>query len=67
MLLAAPTLSTLRIILRYVVFRLYDRDPFLEIAEGKPPPRQPRVLGSTLRQLLSRQSQEEGNSDTENV
>jgi len=30
MLLAAPVLATLRIVARYVFYRLYDRDPFAE-------------------------------------
>lgn len=29
-LLASPTLATLRVLGRYVLFRLYDRDPFIE-------------------------------------
>ncbi len=42
MLLAAPTLATLRVLGRYVFYRLYDRDPFAE-PEEEPPPR-PRIL-----------------------
>jgi predicted PurR-regulated permease PerM len=43
MLLAAPTLATLRILGRYVFYRLYDRDPFAEPEQEAPPPR-PRIL-----------------------
>jgi predicted PurR-regulated permease PerM len=38
-LLAAPTLATLKVIGRYVFYRIYDRDPFAEPEEGEPPPR----------------------------
>jgi predicted PurR-regulated permease PerM len=31
MLLAAPTMATLRIISHYIICRLYDRDPFIEL------------------------------------
>jgi predicted PurR-regulated permease PerM len=33
MLLAAPTMATLRIISHYILCRLYDRDPFIELKE----------------------------------
>ncbi len=35
-LLAAPTLATLRVLGRYTFSRLYDRDPFAEITETRP-------------------------------
>jgi predicted PurR-regulated permease PerM len=37
MVLAAPVLATLRVLGRYVFYRLYDRDPFAEPGEEKPP------------------------------
>ncbi|MDY6877902.1 MAG: AI-2E family transporter [Chloroflexota bacterium] len=39
MLLAAPVLATLRILARYVFYRLYDRDPFAEPEEQVSPPK----------------------------
>jgi predicted PurR-regulated permease PerM len=39
MLLAAPVLATLRVVGRYVFYRLYDRDPFAEPEEEAEPPR----------------------------
>jgi predicted PurR-regulated permease PerM len=66
MLLAAPTLSTLRIILRYIIFRLYDRDPFVEPDQEKTPPERPS-LDKTLQRLVHRQNQQGLDSDTENV
>ena len=39
MLLAAPVLATLRVLGRYVFYRLYDRDPFAEVEAEEPPPK----------------------------
>jgi predicted PurR-regulated permease PerM len=39
MLLAAPFLATLRVVGRYVFYRLYDRDPFAEPEEEAEPPK----------------------------
>ena len=39
MLLAAPVLATLRVVGRYVFYRLYDRDPFAEPEEEAEPPK----------------------------
>jgi hypothetical protein len=39
MLLAAPTLATLRVIGRYVYCRVYDLDPFATPEEDEPPPK----------------------------
>ncbi len=36
-LLAAPTLATLRVIGRYIFYRIYDLDPFAEPDEAEPP------------------------------
>jgi predicted PurR-regulated permease PerM len=45
MLIAAPTIATLRILGRYVFGRLYDRDPFAELEkEVEPPPDEPGVV-----------------------
>jgi predicted PurR-regulated permease PerM len=63
MLLAAPTLSTLRIILRYVIFRLYDRDPFVEPDETAPPPKQRRSLGQFLGRARNSKRQSAENAD----
>ncbi len=52
MLLAAPTLATLRVLGRYVFFRVYDLDPFAEPEEK--PPRQPGPLGKARRHALNR-------------
>jgi predicted PurR-regulated permease PerM len=42
MLLAAPVLATLRVVVNYIICRLYDRDPFAEPEE--PPPPKPGVI-----------------------
>jgi predicted PurR-regulated permease PerM len=42
-LLAAPTLATFRVLGRYILRRLYDRDPFAEPAEAKMPRRKPAI------------------------
>jgi predicted PurR-regulated permease PerM len=39
MLLAAPVLATLRVVGRYIFYRLYDRDPFAEPEEEAEPPK----------------------------
>jgi predicted PurR-regulated permease PerM len=43
-LLAAPTLATLRVVGRYVLRRLYDRQPFLEPMEEEKPQPKPTVV-----------------------
>jgi predicted PurR-regulated permease PerM len=45
MLLAAPTMATLRIVSHYIICRLYDRDPFIELEEKLPKQRK------TLKQI----------------
>jgi predicted PurR-regulated permease PerM len=67
MLLAAPTLSTLRIIFHYVISRLYDRDPFAELEQEPPSPSQSRPLRRTVRVLLDRRRQRTEGTDTEHV
>jgi predicted PurR-regulated permease PerM len=52
MLLAAPTMATLRIISHYIICRLYDRDPFAECKEK--PPKQRRSLRQIYLATLSR-------------
>ncbi|MBN1813510.1 MAG: AI-2E family transporter [Anaerolineae bacterium] len=39
MLLAAPTLATLKVIGRYIFYRVYDLDPFATPEEDEPPPK----------------------------
>jgi predicted PurR-regulated permease PerM len=60
MLIAAPVLATLRVVIRYVFYRLYDRDPFAQPARETAPP-QPglleRVGGAALRRLQERVKQ----------
>lgn len=60
MLIAAPVLATLRVVIRYVFYRLYDRDPFAQPAPETAPP-QPglleRVGGAALRRLQERVKQ----------
>jgi predicted PurR-regulated permease PerM len=53
MLLAAPVLATLRVVGRYVFYRLYDRDPFAEPAEKAVPPK-PRLLKRAGKAALCR-------------
>ncbi len=38
-LLAAPTLATLKVIGRYIFYRIYDLDPFTESEKDAPPPK----------------------------
>ena len=38
MFLAAPIIATLLVLARYVINRLYDRDPFVEADEKEPAP-----------------------------
>jgi len=52
-LLAAPILATLRVVGRYVFYRLYDRDPFAEPVEKAVPPK-PRLLRRAGRAALCR-------------
>jgi len=68
MLVAAPVLATLRVVGRYVFYRLYDRDPFAEPAEGAPP-RKTGVLKRIgkaalcrLRKKISRKASETGST-----
>ncbi|MFW6115713.1 MAG: AI-2E family transporter [Chloroflexota bacterium] len=43
--LAAPMLATLRVLGRYILARLYDRDPFAALEEDKePPPSEPSMV-----------------------
>lgn len=53
MLLAAPVLATLRVVGRYVFYRLYDRDPFAEPVEKAVPPK-PRLLKRAGKAALCR-------------
>jgi predicted PurR-regulated permease PerM len=57
MLLAAPTMATLRIISHYIICRLYDRDPF-ECKEK--PPKQRRSLKQIYLTALSRLRRDKG-------
>ena len=43
MFLAAPVIATLLVLARYVLDRLYDRDPFVE-ADEEPPAPEPSLL-----------------------
>jgi predicted PurR-regulated permease PerM len=54
MLLAAPTMATLRIISHYIICRLYDRDPFIELEQEKQTLRQWQSLKQTGEAILSR-------------
>jgi predicted PurR-regulated permease PerM/RimJ/RimL family protein N-acetyltransferase len=53
MLLAAPVLATLRVISNYIFCRLYDRDPFAEMEEERPPP-QPSLVQQTCQTVWCR-------------
>jgi len=53
MLLAAPVLATLRVVGRYVFYRLYDRDPFAKPAE-EPVLRKPGLLKRAGKAALCR-------------
>jgi predicted PurR-regulated permease PerM len=53
MLVAAPVLATLRVVGRYVFYRLYDRDPFARPVE-EPPPRRTGMLKRAGRAALCR-------------
>lgn len=67
MLLAAPVLATLRVVVRYVFYRLYDRDPFAEPAEevrrAEPRPglltRARLVVQARLQERMRRREQQE--------
>jgi len=59
MLLAAPVLATLRVLGRYVFYRLYDRDPFAEMEEEEPPPK-PGLFQRLGRKALARVQEEIG-------
>jgi predicted PurR-regulated permease PerM len=50
-LLAAPSLATLRVIGRYVFYRIYDLDPFAKPEEEEPPP-QPGLLEKAHKSIL---------------
>jgi ribosomal protein S18 acetylase RimI-like enzyme len=52
MLLAAPTLATLRVIGRYVYRRVYDLDPFAEPEEKEETPHRPGLLKDVQRRTL---------------
>jgi predicted PurR-regulated permease PerM len=55
MLIAAPTLATLRLVGRYVFARLYDRDPFPALEkETEPPPDEPGVIRRAAEAALVR-------------
>jgi predicted PurR-regulated permease PerM len=57
MLLAAPVLATLRIVSRYIFYRLYDRDPFAE-PEVKVQPPKPGLLKRASEAALERLQEE---------
>ena len=57
MLLAAPVLATLRVVSRYVFYRLYDRDPFAEPEVKVQPPR-PGLLKRAGEAALERLQEE---------
>lgn len=65
-LLAAPVLATLRVLGRYVFNRLYDRDPFAEVAQ-EVGPRRPRwfrrAYEAIRRRLLRKAMRNAGGSD----
>jgi predicted PurR-regulated permease PerM len=68
MLVAAPVLATLRVVGRYVFYRLYDRDPFAEPAEETAPPK-PGLLKRVgkaalcrLRKKINRKAKETGST-----
>jgi predicted PurR-regulated permease PerM len=72
MLLAAPTMATLRIISHYIIYRLYDRDPFAEFEQEKESSKRRsfkqvwEMASSRLRKKQRRpESAIEGNSDEE--
>jgi predicted PurR-regulated permease PerM len=54
MLLAAPTLATLRIISQYIICRLYDRDPFVELEPKGKMVQQRRSLKQAYLAVLNR-------------
>lgn len=66
MLLAAPVLATLRVVGRYVFYRLYDRDPFAEPEEEVEPPK-PTLLKRASEVALSRlqERMEQGEGEDE--
>jgi len=66
MLLAAPVLATLRVVGRYVFYRLYDRDPFAEPEEDVEPPKPTllkRASEVALSRLQERMEQDEGEDE----
>jgi predicted PurR-regulated permease PerM len=64
MLLAAPILATLRIIGRYVICRLYDRNPFAEPEIEEPPKGASlKQTGQAILRRLRRKREEEEPSD----
>jgi predicted PurR-regulated permease PerM len=68
MLLAAPVLATLRVIGRYVFYRLYDRDPFAEPEEEPPKPGLLQRAGEVaIDRLQEKISQIEGGDGSEAV
>ena len=52
MLLAAPTLATLRVFGRYIYCRIYDLDPFAEPEEETEPPPKPSLLKNVQKKTL---------------
>ena len=66
MLLAAPVLATLRVVGRYVFYRLYDRDPFDEPEKDVEPPKPTllkRASEVALSRLQERMEQDEGEDE----
>jgi predicted PurR-regulated permease PerM len=67
MLLAAPFLATLRVVGRYIFYRLYDRDPFAEPEEEAEPPK-PGLLqraGQVALAHLQERVEQTGEQDVE--
>jgi predicted PurR-regulated permease PerM len=61
-LLAAPTLATLKIIGRYIFYRIYDLDPFAAAENDEPPPKlglAERAHKAVLRWVQGKQEPEE--------
>jgi predicted PurR-regulated permease PerM len=69
MVLAAPVLATLRVVGRYVFYRLYDRDPFAEPEEEAEPPK-PGLLrraGQAALAHLQERVEQAGEQDVESA
>lgn len=54
MLLAAPTIGTLRVLGRYILCRLYDREPFVEDEEAPEEKPKPSLVKQASRAALNR-------------